>query len=100
MKTNLPERIAAAARTAARMDYRLSQLQSQADQPTGVQRAQPTSRLVRLARLRRDLVVVQLERLRNEFYLTLIDSARQEPREAASSSASRHFSYGGPIQEN
>ena len=82
MKTSLPERIAAAARTAARMDYRLSQLQSLADQQSSARRGQLISQLVRLSRLRRDLAVVQLERLRNEFYLTLLDLARHKSGES------------------
>lgn len=81
MRTDLPARIAAAARAAARMDYRLSQLQALVECGGTIDR--DLSRRLRLARLRRDLAVVSLERLRHEFYLTLIESARAAPREAA-----------------
>ena len=84
MKTDLPGQIAAAAKQAARMDYRLSQLQSLCLERKQSGRAAPgLQQELRLARLRRDLAVAHLERLRNEFYLTLIGSVRKEPREAA-----------------
>ena len=84
MKTELPGRIAAAAKQAARMDYRLSQLQSLCLEEEQSGRSTPgLQQELGLARLRRDLAVAHLERLRNEFYLTLIGSARSAPREAA-----------------
>lgn len=81
MRTDLPARIDAAARAAARMDYRLSQLQSLV--ACAVVTNGAANQRLRLAQLRRDLAVARLERLRNEFYLTLIGSARAASREAA-----------------
>lgn len=74
MRSDLPMRIAIAARSAARLDYRIEHLEAMVESGSdsyASQRAR-TEQVLRLVRLRRNLARADLERMRNELHLVIV----------------------------